>query len=107
MLRMTLPKGWETMAPAFLISFTSPLRTFMARGRSSVRRVSMQVTIASLLSGKRSVRYCSYSLLETKEALWERMSEIRDISSSLCARGVYNEIVEMTMHEVPHEAIDR
>jgi hypothetical protein len=69
MLRMTLPKGWETMAPAFLMVLTSPLRMFIARGSSSSSRVSMQVRMTSRLLGNWSVRNCSYSRRATKERL--------------------------------------
>src|SRR5258708_3714148 len=70
MLRMTLPNGCETIAPAFFTSLTSPLRNPIARGSSSTNRVSMQVRITSFLSGNRSVRKASYSLrsfIERKE----------------------------------------
>src|SRR6266550_4580676 len=86
MLRMTLPKGWETIAPAFLTSFTSPLRKPMARGRSSTRRVSMQVRTTNFLLGNWSVRKASYSLLWTKERLWLKISERMDIGTD-CSRS--------------------
>ena len=56
MERMTEPKGAATTAPAILMNLASPFLRFMALGRSSVRRVSMQVTMTIFLSGKRSVR---------------------------------------------------
>ena len=50
-LRTALSKGPVIMPPAFLMSFTSPLRMPNAAGRSSTSRVSMQVRMAIFLSG--------------------------------------------------------
>ena len=55
-LRITLPKGWVMVPPAFFIIFTSPLRMPKAAGINSTKRVSMQVTMAIFLSGYLFVR---------------------------------------------------
>ena len=54
--RITLPKGLVTTPPAFLMIFTSPLRSPRAAGRSSTSRVSMQVRMAIFLLGYLLVR---------------------------------------------------
>src|SRR4051812_31717571 len=75
MLRMTLPNGWETIAPAFFTSFTSPLRNPIARGNSSTSRVSMHVNTTSRLLGNWSVRNSSYSLRSMNSRLCSKISE--------------------------------
>ena len=53
--RITLPKGCATSAPATLMIFASPFFSPSAASSSAVRRVSMQDTMASFLSGYLSV----------------------------------------------------
>src|SRR5271170_3032442 len=61
------------------MTLASPLRRFIARGSSSIRRVSMQVSTTSFLSGKASVRNGSYSRRSTKRSLWDIMSDRMDM----------------------------
>ena len=57
--RMTLPKGFVTTPPAFLMIFTSPFFRPSAAGSSSTSRVSMQVRMAIFLLGYLLAAYCS------------------------------------------------
>lgn len=73
---MVESKGLVMVPPAFLMILTSPLRMPRAAGRSSTRRVSMQVTMAMRLSGYLEVSYLRYSPDSTKRRLWRRISSI-------------------------------
>ena len=56
-------EGWDMIAPAFFIIFTSPFLMPKEAGSNSVSRVSMQDTMAIFLSGYLFVIYFSYPLV--------------------------------------------
>ena len=67
--RMALSNGAIIKPPAFFIILASPFLSPKAAGNNSVRRVSMQLSTASFLSGYLSVTYCSYPLRATNSLL--------------------------------------
>ncbi len=76
MLRTSVENGPRMTPPAFLIILASPFFRPKAAKRSSVRRVSMQATIATFLSGYFVVSYFSYPFPSTNLALKSRISSI-------------------------------
>src|SRR5205814_709056 len=91
MLRITLPNGCDTIAPAFFTSLTSPLRKPIARGSSSTSRVSMHVRITSFLFGNGSVRKASYSLRSMNDRLCSSISETMVIVRMILVDGPTDE----------------
>ena len=75
---MTLPNGCEMIPPAFFIILTSPFFIPNAATSNSVRRVSIQESMAIFLSGYLLVINFSYPLLATNSLLNFKISLIID-----------------------------